>query len=981
MNTQLRTCLSFLVVAILGFAALLLTKPTRADEIDPPEYFLYLIDRSGSMRDLPDNTLRSMLIHSSKVAKLAKGKVHFGVITFAGQKIQVYGDPNQKAFGQIEMPTTAHDQLLNRVLSDWQEPSGATPMDIALEYVIAMLNEIEPNSKVTVVYCGDGMPYSGWVRAEDFPEVADYLRSRVEGVSQQNYPPQILEEMRQTLLASLQNPESEEAQRVLNLQAKAEMVRCQQYVADLVKAGVRFVTFAFEDIPELREIHTSANADPQDYIVLKPASSVVEQLHNLGLTDFNGVAKLVPNQVDAKSDVYEETIQITTPAIGDRLVVTVLITPYNDFATHSKLVFEYDGQRFELDPNDNSDPNIAIGYDESGKLASVTLTLDEVPQDERLMIHYDSPNVSKPLPEMTIISHLRLADDLVVDFRPTIYSAKSRPVTISPNLKKPYVAGLYRGDERLPYPLNGMQAIAQGHDSEQTIDFVPDSSTVGQFVTDGDLQFTVGKKDVIFFMELPDGTSFSLTLPGFIDCRNSNEYLTIEYLSDPQREFIFFPELGDETVDFKHDFKIRPSKELQYSVPISLSVQGLVDSQGNTLPSDIIKISRPTFNTQSSGTQISLLVKIPEGLVGVANGRISGQLHVVRADLNMPIEVRNFSFANTMEDPTRIEFSLNQPQFQVIAPRKVFGLGYDELDSKGGIDIYVDMWVPMRRKLQLEVRTTSAMPRECALVVEDDMKDANGKPYNFIKLSNANELVANRISPRSTATWPMNLVIPEHPGTTTLTTNLILTGKGVAPKRIPVRVHFRDETALYAPITKNYLKWSGISLLGIFAILAFGAYRLTRRFGRGARHEVSRQKSAPLLSLLGKHLQVKGRPGKTMYKKHTDDRRPLPTPQQLHVDRIQPNTEFFEGDRAGKPTGLAVEVTKKKVVKKEPVLTVIVRKSGDMAGKIAKRRTRCKRALFMAVIAFLLATFIYTSAVVASAQFVIDVGRKLLSFI
>ena len=131
MRNQLVSNIALLLVLVGGFvpanATAQLPQPT-AQGVNQNHRLIFLVDRSGSMKDgTPPETTQSVILNYLELAALADQQLEVLVITF-GAQVKVFGADD----GQ---PTAAYETLAKRLVTDWPEAEGGTPMDLSLIHI------------------------------------------------------------------------------------------------------------------------------------------------------------------------------------------------------------------------------------------------------------------------------------------------------------------------------------------------------------------------------------------------------------------------------------------------------------------------------------------------------------------------------------------------------------------------------------------------------------------------------------------------------------------------------------------------------------------------------------------------------------------------------------------------------------------------------------------------------------------------------
>lgn len=299
--------------------------PAASDPKDavPGDVVIFLVDRSESVGQLatPD-TVEALVNHYVRVAALARMPTQFAVVAYSGKGVQVIGDPQGR-------PTLAYDALLERLEQDFPRPNGGTPLVEALQATQALVAALPDEQRVTIIHCGDGQP-AGAFDPDQYPVVAKHLADCIAAVTQ-GVPTDQQQPKIEELRRKWRDPATPEGKRLYETYAEQEFSACKRLAAGFHDRQVRFVSVDFNGVEMLRQLHEAGGGKPQDYLLVQPASRLIEMLHEHGLTRFGGVLVCKPIVVP-KGDVRQRVTAIPLDAISEAAVVTVVFSePVADF--------------------------------------------------------------------------------------------------------------------------------------------------------------------------------------------------------------------------------------------------------------------------------------------------------------------------------------------------------------------------------------------------------------------------------------------------------------------------------------------------------------------------------------------------------------------------------------------------------------------------------------------------------------------------
>ncbi|MEZ5941112.1 MAG: hypothetical protein R3C18_06960 [Planctomycetaceae bacterium] len=244
-------------------------------------------------------TLQAALLHVLDLADLSPAPPQIGVIFFGGQGVTVLGDDQG-------IPTAAIGTLKQELVREWPANDGATPLDEAFAEAMRIISNLPKETRVTIVLMADGVPSSGRLRPDDFPEVDAAIRELRLEITQSNYPPAFQQQLQSRLAQELLDPKSETNVKLYTLQLKLEFESTLNAATRLKERRVRFATVSFGNIPPLQVIHDTAGGAPDDLVVTTP-DDVIAKLHQLNLLRMPRVVQLPTQDQASEPNRFERS--------------------------------------------------------------------------------------------------------------------------------------------------------------------------------------------------------------------------------------------------------------------------------------------------------------------------------------------------------------------------------------------------------------------------------------------------------------------------------------------------------------------------------------------------------------------------------------------------------------------------------------------------------------------------------------------------
>jgi hypothetical protein len=929
---------------------------------------IYLVDRSGSvgMLEVPD-TVEAAIVHQVQVAQLARTPAKFLVVVYSGQGVTVIGDKE----GQ---PTLAYETFLERLHAEFPRPNGTTPLVEALTAALKVIKALSPGQRVTVIHCGDGQP-CGPFDPDRYPSVAKFIADRTAAATR-DVRPEDQQAKVDELHRQWADPESPDGKLLHALWLKEEFAECKRVAAGCRDRNVRFVSIDFNGLSTLKELHEAAGGAPDDYLLVKPASRLIDVLHERGLTRYDGV--LVSKPIEVKeSDSERNVVGIRLNKFANSALVTAVFRePVPQFTDHLRAGFKVDGRVTELSA-DGGDPSARLSYDNAGRVATASLLLPTMPSNHAVAFACRRRDQSK-LPPLTIYIHERLKTSLQVVLRPLNSKPNDTPpFVVSPDQPVIWQSYLEDAETGAPLPLAAIDVVLREtrQQTAQRLDLVKDADTDGLFKSPAAMQLAQGQYDAEVSISVGRSEPLLLRLPEHIKSQLGDEHVTLEI--DPETSAsitaIDAGELGDAVVEAVVKCRLRAGGAT-YPLPVQLSVVELVDAAGTPLPGEIVKLSQTELALQPGqpSTFVQIRFKLPEHLGHTPDGPVVGRLAITRTDTKRPLRVEPYGDSDGDTAQNEIRFYLRRPIIKLSAQRA----WRNELIShkaNASWPVHVRIWRPMRRGMELCVSHTSQIDRDVSVVLSGPFRTAEGRTYPNLKLMpRAGGQSSQIISAGGSACWKFDLAIPADLPDKSVSTTLQVFGPGLRSSTIPVVIDSRRP--LLGPALQRVFT-ALASVLSASGLVRFvRAWRL-RKYRRGAPVDIRAGESFDFLTVRA------GRPGEAVLefdaagvtRRYRDDSNGLPVNSRetlTPVDVSDANPLLFSVEKEGSPLTIAIERIETDPT--GPVLQARIDDPGTYDDLRTRNGRKLRRAICAATISAAAATYIYHESVVSLLQWCSD---------
>jgi len=939
------------------------------------EYIIILYDGSQSMGMLPEpDTAQAFITELIHVASISRRPVKIAVILFNGNGVKVLGDDKN-------MPTAALASLHKKVLQEWQEPFGPTPQDGALQECVRMVQAVPSEANVTVINFGDGHPESGRLRPDDFEEVREMIDRRIESIRKLAYPPRTTQQLIDRFLAAVKTPGTEEWKEVYEkVQRKAEFELCKRHAAVLKGAKVRFISVDFAGgIEPLREIHQSAGGLDADYLIVQPANTVIKRLHDLRVTQLDGIVVPRPVHLPADQSTFQKAYEHLLDKVGEAALVTVVFhRSIEDFADHCELSIDAGGATYTFDTQ-NSDPNAILSFDSAGKVATATLVLPSMPTDGRVTIRFRSPGSSMHPPEMTIYTHLRLSSDLEPVFRPEHVPPDQRPpFTLDPNRAVKWLAWIGVKDDPKPIPLGGIEPVWKNRSDGRTIriELEEDQQTPGIFRSANKSRIPAGQFDLDVTYILDSGAQFRLKIPMHLQSQRSDEYIAIEIdQSSRSSDHFAFGEVGGTVRECEVKALIR-SMNLDYPVAFEFVVVGLADANGKPPQNQWVYLTRKQMTLQPGRAYpLTLKLRLPDLIEdALEDGQYTARLQCRRVDLDAVMDLRPLrdltsTGARTVDE---ITLSLHRPTFSLRVPRGP----KDQLEQRQDrlrLPLRVDFG-PFCRSVVICVGHDSNEPRDVELTVAGTFQDANGRDVPSDKVSlvlTEGSEATQEVEPGDEATFRLLLDVREPLNCQTV---LRFSGAGLRTLEFPVVVEPRRKL-LGATVRKASY---GIGLM-ILPLAVLALVRRMRAAPYGAGNQCTLTPTRPFQDITveaGRRNRARLFFKRLWNMRRERERRekPVRSPLPVSDSEIQPGNAMILTEQEADGMQIALRdyyVTDDAT----PEIHLDIIEAERFDREIARHGKSFRRRLLVAMTCGFLGYFFFTAPVIRAAQYIFDIVR------
>jgi hypothetical protein len=977
---------SLAAVALLVPAGFAQPAAGPANKAAKSKNIIVLVDRSESIGPLGDCT-QPMLCHLLKLAELSGEPVRFTVIFFGGEGIRVVPSGG--------VPTPAHRNLLNELTKAWPKPAGGTPLDEAMQEAVRIITALPKGSDTAVILFTDGEPSSGRIRADAFADVKAEIDRQLKAAQAEanQFPPAIVQQLQRNVETELMTPGTARFQKLYQVQVKAEFQKTLDYAGALKKAGARFISVDYlGGIPALQEIHKAAGGTEKDLVLAKPPSSVIDKLHKLGLTALPRVVVQNPQSLAALPGTFERTVPLKLDSLGERALATLVFDPpLENFAKHAVLEATIGGNTLAFDPS-NDDPSRTLSFDGTGRLVTAHLLLDHLPPEGQVMLTYRSPSGSLAVPACTAYVHLRVARDVVPEFR-------RAPYRLSPRQEVRWVAAFRSSSGAKAYSLKSLEAVLRHTHTgaEEAIGAGPDPQAPHTFVSEPG-RVPRGTHDVTLAAVLESGAAMTLTLPRHVESEMSEEVLALEITAkvgdgvehaSEKPGHVDFGEVGDDCRQRAVAVTVR-ALNVSYAVSIDVGLDALADSRGTAPKQAWIVADRKQLLLQPGRPErIVFTLKLPEGIEDqLVDGPYKALLTFTRRDLNEPMPLKRYQRISGVPDDEPVDqvtFTLRRPQLIVSAPR----CGRDTLrpgkDGRQVLPILVSVGKPFDRTVCVTVAHNSVLSRAVTAHVEAVFTDADGRQVPYVRLvAIENTTLTQEIAPGSSGSWTFHFAVDEPHDLRGATGRLTISSPRLAPVHVTVDVVPRRR--LLGSIIKTALR-AGAGLLCLLALPFLWRYLRARRFREGSQHEIGDE--GQLADLFTVQLRKRATGGRLTFQRDctvrmpgetTDRPRPASTDVKFAVADLQDKGALrveeardAEADAVPEPVVVsAIDCRIDTDRDERPRLVVEVEADGRFGEESARCRRRVVAYVLLAVLLLAAAALLYQPSGLRVAQWVVD---------
>ncbi len=291
-------------------------------------------------------------------------------------------------------------------------------MDEAFQTLLQLLKESGQGAETTIISIHDGVPSSGLLRPEVFPEVREAIDRKLAAAIEKSklFPPNVQQEFVRRIEEPLYNPETREFEELYAVQLPLEVKRVVGLASNLKAFKPRFITIDFKGVPTLAEMHAAAGGSPDDLLQISP-SEVIQHLHKRNVTSLARIVQLPDVQIQATPEALEATTDLTIDPIADEVLVTIELTPAQpEFLERSELTISSAG--FETSISDDTEgAEFHVCRDAQNNVATISLRLQN-PRSESIRIDWKSRQGDSTVPAMQIRSWMRLKESIAAELYP-----------------------------------------------------------------------------------------------------------------------------------------------------------------------------------------------------------------------------------------------------------------------------------------------------------------------------------------------------------------------------------------------------------------------------------------------------------------------------------------------------------------------------------------------------------------------------------
>lgn len=825
---------------LLSYSPSLAQSPKQAGKAKEQvaEMLIFLVDYSGSIAKLEDWT-QPLVTQVVRAAELTQSNRQIAVIFFGGKGVQVKG------------PTATYASLHQELIKSWPRPEGATPLDEAMEQAVKICKNLPSRTRTTVVLFTDGKPDSGRLRPETFPPMKTAIEQLLAKEKEQN--PDLPEAFLQQFLAKLERKLLDSPASVPiyhNIQLPLEYKKTLQHAAELKGTGARFLLFDYSGkIPELKEIHDAAGGAKEDFILALPPRSILPIAHKLGLAGSSRrVCALDPQEFKGQASSYSFNYTCRLdPVAGAGLITAVFHAPLPNYGNDVLLSALVQGKKTEF-PASNDQPDLFLARDSAGNVVTATWMLPALPPDRNIALQFSSPQSTFSFPGMTLYVHLRLADDVFLDFRPVALPKEAEPpFRLSPHHPTAWVVAYRSKTTGQTFPLKGAEILFQqqrDRSAREHLTAAPDPHAKDALVTESK-RFATGIYDAEVHLSTDTGAKSTVHLPGYLESQEANERLRLSMvyqakLDQPEAEGAThdpshpdFGEVGDETTEAKL-FLYFTTADIDYPLTVVPKIVELADSAGTPLTQVWITYqpSRLTI-LPDKRVRLTLLLKMPAQVQDeLKDGVVKGKIQFYREEGPQVGVIRGDRVSGVADDAPVdvVSFNLRRPTFTVSLPRCWRNNVYAN-QGKTGFPLQVAIAHPFQETYYLDIRHDSLLTRSATVTIQPLFRDQQQKtiPAVFLKLAETTQ----DIPPKKRARFPLVLELGNDFQVTDGELQITIQGPGMPTQVLYARLWVRR------PLLGKEVQY-GLFGLAVFLLVSaipfYARYRKANRFRAESHH-------------------------------------------------------------------------------------------------------------------------------------------------
>lgn len=811
------------------------------------ELLIVLVDRSSSMSEWnPPESTQAVILHYLELAALADRKLELLVITF-GREVKVFGDADGN-------PTAAYESLAKRLIAEWPESGGGTPLDEAFERVVAVCKD--SNQPTGILLLSDGEAGSGHLRPDEFPEIREGIDAKRKLILNRfrDDGPEILNESLRRYELSLLNTDSDEFKRLYGKQIASERTRTLQHAKTLHRRTIRFTTVDFAGRSALLEIHKAAGGTDEDFIRAQP-DRVIEHLKSV--SPASGIVQLESLEIKADPASTEHDFEIKTDPTAESVYINVEFHPaIPDFETDCKLVFEADGQTWEIDPA-NPSAETRIARDAKGSVATASLRLPFVPQNQTIRCRWESPTGARTLPACSVFTFFRLRTDLIPDFRPAYLPLQHQaPHEVSATQAAQWKFIIRTTDNNESFAIAAAEAVLRSGNQTIRLSMSPSPDTPG-FVVGKPITLPVGVWDVELHAQTESGITLYLRLKAHIKSVLKDEAILLRFplaASDPtlvseSRSNLAFGTFDDAVTRRTLEVMVE-SYEFNNPITVEFSSE-LADSEGNSAQG-WIKFSRSRLVLRPGRPEkLRVTITVPDQVgIDIVDGLVEGAIRIRLADSEADLPIRRGeNISGDFEDipPNRVTCELKRPQ-SLVGLRWAYG-NWVVGGSGGDIGLVrVDINHGFTRHVTIDVAHTGPIEKTISVLPSSSVVDRDGGSIAAIRFTPAEGTEIEQVVPPGvTRSWTFLFEFDENCETPFARTFVDISAEGMVTRHLPIEIRKRSPLLAGSIVT---CCWISLSLLTIWGCFAWRKRRRLSQLLTDAESQLNTRRALPeLLSL------------------------------------------------------------------------------------------------------------------------------------